>query len=88
MNHRFLIICCALALGLFACQREVMEEPIIKEPTMMHASPVMSQTIVPEESCSPPPTSFYREEIELEPIVVRDVSPDGVTSSLFRHMSK
>ena len=66
----------------------VMEEPIIKEPTMMHASPVMSQTIVPEESCSPPPTSFYREEIELEPIVVRDVSPDGVTSSLFRHMSK
>ena len=65
----------------------VMEEPIIKEPTMTHVSPVMSQTIVPEENCSPP-TSFYREEIELEPILVRDVSPDGVASSLFRHMSK
>ena len=63
------------------------EEPIVKEPTTTHASPVMSQTIVPEESCSPP-ASIYREEIELEPILVRGVAPDGVTPSLFRHMSK
>lgn len=64
------------------------EEPIMnKEPTMTHASPVMSQTTVPEESCSPP-TSFYREEVELGPMLVSDVAPGGITSSLFRHMSK
>ena len=63
---------------------------ITEEPSMAHASPVMSQTIVPEEISSSLTSSSMRcEEVaELEPILVGAISPNGMTSSLFRHMSK
>ena len=68
----------------------IVEEAITKEPSMTHASPVMSQTIVPQEiSSSLTSSSMCCEEVaELEPILVGDISPNGVTSSLFRHLSK
>ena len=74
----------------FGQEASMVGAAIIEEPSMAHASPVMSQTIVPEEiSSSLTSSSMCCEEVaELEPILVGDISPNGVTSSLFRHMSK
>lgn len=65
-------------------ESSIVEEAITKEPSMAHASPVMSQTTIPLTSSS----MCCEEVVELEPIFFGDVSPNGVTSSLFRHMSK